>query len=148
MRYELGGIIFDPDAGPDANGIEWIISELDGWDSPELRQNLLNPTTIHGQVIGESLYGGRAMTATGWICVPNEASFWTARNTLAAATNLVSTEGTLIVRETPPKKCQVRRAGKLRMRNHDDVYVVEFEIPLIAPDPRKYALDNTVVSLA
>ena len=147
MRYTLNGLVFDPDLGPDANGFEWIINELEGWDSPEMRLQLLNPTAVHGAVIGQSLYGPRPMTASGWIGVPDEPGFWAARNILATATNLVTASADLVVHEAVPKKCRVQRADKLRMRNHPDVLVVEFAIPLIAVDPRKYALDGTVVSL-
>lgn len=147
MRYELGGIVFDPDAAPDVNGVRWVVSELDGWDSPELRQQLLDPTSVHGRVFGESLYGSRDMTMTGVADVPDEPTLWVARNALANATNLVLAGDWLVVHETPPKKCLVRRAGRVRMRNNPDVLWVEFEVPLVAADPRKYAMDDTVVSI-
>lgn len=149
MRYDLGGVRFEP-GFVGASGITWIGLRLDGWDSPELRQELVELQSQHGQQFGESRYSGRPMVLKGAADLPDEDHFWVARNQLAAATNYAGAGTPLQVFEPAAaggtKRCQIRRGGRVRMDNHEDVLFMEFEVPLIAPDPRKYADAESVVS--
>ena len=140
MRYELGGMVFEPGTY-DANGISYPVAEVEGWDSPTLRQQLIDLQSRHGAQFGMSLWGPRQMVMRGWADLPDD-NFWLARNTIMAAAALVDSATTFKVFEPSSaggtKECIVRLAAKARMRNHEDVHAVVFEIPLVAADPFKY----------
>lgn len=141
----LGTITFG-DGVPDADGAFWRLAAIDGWDSPEVRQQFHEPTGRHGLRLGSSLYGPRALLLAGSCVVPSDAAFWLAFNRLAAVTAFPATP-TLAVYETTPKSCAVVRSDRIRMKPFGPLNGFEFEVPLIAVDPRKYALSNTSTAL-
>lgn len=136
----LGGITFNPvpDAA-DLNGAYWNCDEIDGWDSPGMRQKLLDATGRHGKVAGQQLYDARALVLAGDCVTPSVAAFWASKTRLTTATNLLAATGALVVNEPTPKLAAVMRAGRVRMREYPDAAGFHFEVPLLAPDPRKYA---------
>lgn len=146
----LGTISFNGAA--DANGTRWGCTELLGWyDGPTMRQQTLALAGEHGEVLTENLYGSRHMVLRGW-AVPG-AAVTTAgiADTLNAQTDMTTADKTLYVDESPAKQVTVRRNGDVRMRLVDGAdRAVEFEIPLIATDPRKYSqtLTSTVITVA
>lgn len=143
VNVTLGGLSFNA-ATVDGNGAKWRIARIEGWDSPSVRQSLFDPTGVHGQVVAEILYGSRAIVLTGTCTTPSEAAYWLSHTALATATNSLAIPGTLVVNEPTPKQASVVRAGEVRMRPIGAYRGFEFEVPLLAPDPRKYA--TTAVS--
>lgn len=123
----------------DSNGAQWFVTELDGWDSPGLRQSFGQPTSRHGVVVLESLLDQRALTLTGICNAGCEGDMWTAYNSLIGDINNLVTPVDLIVYETTPKRIGVIRGGKIRL-HHETMLIFTFEIPLIAPDPLKYSV--------
>jgi hypothetical protein len=134
------------DGAVDANGATWNLSELDGWDSPELRATVLALAGEDRAANGPILYNARALSLKGNCVTPTDAGFWASRTKLSTATLLTTTDGTLTVAETATKKIAVRRAGRVLMRPMGGLFGFEFEVPLIAADPR--ILANTATTIA
>lgn len=130
-------IVFN-DTGVDAFGSRWLVTDLEGWDSPAMRTSMLAPTSVHGGAYGEWLYGPRSIKVGG-VCKPSgtSAAFWSAWNRLLAVTNIMSADGSLIVTEdTVSPRCKVRRSAPVRHRFHAGWF--EFEFNVIAANPFKY----------
>lgn len=140
MIFELGGITFNPEPdAADSNGVYWYVTALDGWDSPDVRQSYTNPTSRHGAVAGRSLLAGRALVLSGVVKAPTVAGMWDAVEVLDAATNnLYQTRPFKVHEGTTIKYVDVVRSGALR-KTLVGQCAFSFQIPLIAPDPLKYA---------
>lgn len=123
----------------DADGIEWYLEAVDGWDGPAVRLPVDDRAFADGAFIADGYYGARSLTVKGTALSPTpQAGLVVARTTLARVTNLLRADGTVQVLENPDKQVTVRLAGPPRMV--DDPPVVRFEVPLIAADPRKFAV--------
>lgn len=142
----LGSLTFN-DLIPDADGVVWGMRELEGWDSAELREDLADRDQAHGQHRGASYYGGRLLVARGLIRCPSLAAQRTARYKLLAATDLTDADATLTVQESPSKQAAVRRAGRPVVKTIGD-RLLDYDIPLRAVDPRKYATSVTTITIA
>lgn len=120
----------------DANGAIWHLQEIDGWDSPDLRATIHDLPGHDREALGPLLHRGRALSLRGKCQTPTDAAFWASRAKLAGATLLTSSAGELTVAETTTKKIAVNRAGRVLMKPLGGLRGFEFEVPLIAPDPR------------
>lgn len=136
---QLGSRVF----GTQANGDRHIVETVEGWwGGPEVRQSTLSPSGEHGDVITESYYRGRRITLKGKSEPGPGRTGFDAAQFLEDGSDLIAGAAYLRVNEPVsaggPKRAKVRKAGRSRM----DVRVnrAEWEIPLIAPDPRKYSL--------
>lgn len=122
----------------DADGVAWRFFTLDGWDSPDLEEHAENKTGADGAWDADNYYAGRLLTIGGLIDAPDTATRDAALTRLGQA---VPARGRLVsftVNETVPKQVSVRRSGRLQMAPVTD-RVAQFNISLLAPDPRKYA---------
>lgn len=135
-------------SGPDGDGNNWKWHELDGWDSAELSVPVLDLAGEDRQSLGPLRYRGRALSLAGACECPNLAAYWLARTKLSTTTNLTRAPGSLTVAETVPKKIDVYRAGRPLIRPFDGLVGFEFEVPLIAPDPRKLASAGSSIAAA
>ena len=138
LRVDIGNTITTNYEVADANGALWYTTDLEGWDSPTMRQSIANPTNRHGGIISESLFGVRSLVVKGICKAPSEAAFWISYNRLLSVLANVNVDISLIVYETTPKFVSVRRADNIRIR-FIGVGSFEFEIPLVAVDPLKYS---------
>jgi hypothetical protein len=145
VAVTLGGITFGSDT-PDLNSAVWSVEEIEGWDSPDLREELLDLPGQDRQAIGPLYYKARALVLRGACRTPTDASFWASRTRLQTATLLTTAAGTLTVAETTTKKLEVYRAGRLRMRPYKNLRGFVFEVPLTAPDPRILANSPTSIT--
>lgn len=132
----------------DANGAIWHLSEIDGWDSPDLRATIFDLPGHDREALGPLLHRGRALSLRGKCQTPTDAAFWASRAKLASATLLTSTSGTLTVAETTTKKIAVNRAGRVLMKPLGGLRGFEFEVSLIAPDPRILANTGSSITAA
>lgn len=133
---ELNGIIFNNNIA-DANGFKWWLTEIDGWDSPPVNLQLQDQLPADGAAYTGGNYGSRAITLKGMARGSSGADSYNAMNDLNDRTNLVRGSTQLLVREPNiPKYTQVFRAGANRLTIHPGQ--IDFEIPLTAPDPRKF----------
>ncbi len=141
----LGALTLNDDPA-DANGAMWDVVALEGWDSPELRSSILALPGEDRQAIGPLRYNARALSIVGECVVPTEAAYWLSKTKIMTATELTRAPGTLTVTETTTKKIEVYRIGRVLWRPVHSLRRADFEIPLIAPDPR--ILANTATTLA
>lgn len=133
LRVDLGPI---PLGGVDSAGVAWRLQELQGWDSPEIRSEVQQREADHGAWAAPVYLGERPLTAAGVIDAPDRASLEDAMERLRVANSLTDT--LLVVWESTPKQCQVRRSGKLVMQYVGD-RLATYSLMVTAADPRRYA---------
>lgn len=143
ITYQLGALLLH---GVDADGVEWC-ANLEGWDSPDVRAATADRPFDDGLLLGDFFYGGRALKLAGGFEAPDEATWQAAWNRLASAADLLRVDGLLLVNESPAKQAAVRKDGRLLARRVG--LGCEFDLALLAADPRKYAqaLDSETVGL-
>lgn len=130
--------------GVDGLGIKWWWTELAGWwDGPDEDTDWLQRTGSSGVIKGTSTYGGRAIVVKGvaeMMTKPYATLYPQAADKLATTTDLVEGgSGLMVVQEAvAPKQAAVYRARAPRTRPHVSMRYMEFEVPLLAPDHRKY----------
>lgn len=141
----LGALTLGDDPA-DANGAYWDLNAVEGWDSPELRVSMLELPGEDREAIGPLRYRRRALSLVGRCIVPTVAALWLSKTKLMEATNLTRAAGTLTLTETTTKKIAVYRGGRVMWKPLPSLGAFDFEVPLIAPDPR--ILANTATTLA
>lgn len=131
----------------DSNGVVWTVERIDGWwDSAPVRvsRREVPPT---GEITTAVRENGRALvvwlgassgdpsTALGALC-------FTAMDSIDAF--WPSTHLFLMIVEDPvlTLKARVRRVGQINKRILGDLAAVQVQIPLLAPDPYRYDLDD------
>ncbi|NUP23600.1 MAG: hypothetical protein HOZ81_47600 [Streptomyces sp.] len=119
----------------DSAGVAWVLQELEGWDSPEVRSELQQREADHGAWQTPVYYGERPLTLAGTIVAPDGAALEDAMGRLRAAVSITDT--VLTVAEAIPKCATVRRSGKLLSRYVTDT-VATYSALVTAADPRRY----------
>lgn len=137
IRIDLGSIQFNTDVA-DGNGIKWYVTEIDGWDAPDVSNTLAQATQRHGGIPVSGLFQARSVIIRGVFKAPGETTFWTAFDALNTAISNLFTATNMLVQETVLKRLGVIRGGRVRIRFNGAGSGV-FEIPLLAPDPFKYS---------
>ena len=125
----------------DGDGVEWRYTGLPGWDSADLGETAEARMGADGMWDTSNTYGGRIVTVDGQIKAPTAALLDVAMDRLEGAVPARGRLVTLTVRESTPKQIGARRSGRLMCDKLTDV-VAEFSIGLLAPDPRKYQVDQ------
>ena len=120
----------------DYDGVAWVLQELEGWDSAEVRAELRQRQADHGAWPAPVYLGERPVTLAGKILAPDLEQLDAAVEQLLAAAALTDTP--LIVFETVPKQATVRRSGKPLVRYVTD-QVAEWSVLVTAADPRRYS---------
>jgi hypothetical protein len=134
-------------AQADPQGVEWWCGELDGWDFPDVDVSPLPRMGRHGVWIPPSWFRACSITMRGTFVAPDLASADIAVEQLAAAAALTSSPGVLRVYEHNAAQRAVRLGGRVRLdRSLAEGRHVNFEITLIAADPRRYALAEQSVT--
>lgn len=146
MRIDLGDQSFNTGV-PDVNGAIHMVTGMEGWDSPTMRQSTAAPTGQHGTVLTESLLEQRSVVLAGVVKAPSESVFWLAYNGLLGLSNNLVFPKRLTVHESSPKFVEVIRGGQPRQA-FIGVGSFSFEIPLLAVDPLKYTVTPKVVPVA
>jgi hypothetical protein len=142
---DLGALRFNQE--PDPSGVEWWLSDLVGWDSPTLRDDLEDRALAHGASRGRSFYGVRELTVSGTLVSNNgPAALQVALDVLAYETDLTDQDALLVVHEDPVKQMAVRRSGMPRQNWLSDS-AAQFELDLTAADPRKYSAAERTLTL-
>lgn len=145
----FGGLNMDGSA--DAYGVEWCVTELEGWwETPPLEQVLQQPTGLDEALVAASTLSGRPLVLRGTAhftnCQGREAVV-AARDRLAALLWPLLSPKLLTVSEGGVvRQSSVLPAGQQRVA-HGGRSGVIFEVPLIAQDPRKYDVVQQVKSL-
>lgn len=125
--------------GVDANGAVWTVTGETGWSStPTVRLADTPRSFAHGDWDATSWFDGRQIELTGIVSAPSAnalvASLDDLRGILADTTELVP----LVVDEpTGSRQTMVRAAADLKISRVTPT-LAEFDISLLAPDPRIY----------
>jgi hypothetical protein len=153
----LGNAIFN---AYDRNGVAWVLTDMEGWwDIPDVTlPDDPRPFEHDGSYYTPGRYMPRVITLSGTLIPPsgiqqglplgdpatNYASW--ARQALGSAMDLVRKGATLQVDEEVPKQALVQLAARPSFRNSKINGAFDFQIPLKAGDPRKYAQTLTTIS--
>lgn len=128
-----------PLGGVDGNGIAWLLNKVEGWDGPDVQGGGVIPKSgDHGAWASPQYYAARNLTLTITASAPGQALRDLARGLLQEAIP-VSDLAVFSYDEPVPKQAQVRRSGKIS-ETYPTLTDVQFTCGLVAPDPRKYAV--------
>jgi hypothetical protein len=133
-----------PFGATDGEGVEWRYTGLPGWDSPDVAESAENRTGADGMWDALNYAGGRIVTIDGHMKAPTVAALDAAMDRLAGAVPIRGRLITLTVEESTPKQISARRTGRLMTNKLTDV-VAEYSVALLAPDARKYQVDQQTV---
>lgn len=128
---------------------EWWVTSLDGWyGTPDLRLTGVDRPQDHGQVDGPSYLAARVITITGVAIAPDRPTAMNARDIITSLCWDPTQLYTLQVAEPgrPTKRCDVR-LNTATKATYDAELTFDWSMQLKAPDPRKYADTETVVTL-
>lgn len=139
------------DGTPDALGVIWCVTDLEGWwDTPPLEQVLEQPTGLDEGVVSASTLDARPLVLRGTAdhsrCRDRLAVVAT-RDRLASLTwPLLAQKPLTVSEEGVVRQTSVLPAGEQRV-SHAGRGALLFEVPLVAQDPRKYGADVKMATL-
>lgn len=138
-QMSLGSILFNTGV-TDANGVGWLVNQLDGWDYPTLRESNTGRSHDDGIYNDPGYYGQRLLVAHGYFFSRSALALMAAREQLHSSMNVTRTLTPFVINETPPKMCMVRQTSGSKDAPVQDAggAVFQFQLQLLAPDPRKY----------
>jgi hypothetical protein len=136
----------------DANGVAWrCAGPPAGWDSPPSVGSVVQRSADHGGWPAPQYYGPRVLTLLCSAEAPTQALRDQARAQLQQIMPTGTSSGdlaTFVLGEPVPKQVQVRRNGGASIpETCPTLTSVDFSIPMVAPDPRKYATQQQQASV-
>ncbi|MFG2826119.1 phage distal tail protein [Streptomyces sp. NPDC048434] len=135
LRADLGTI---PLGGVDGSGVAWSLQSMEGWDGSESRSEMQQREGDHGAWQGPVYLGERPITLAGTITAPDRGVLDDAMERIRAAAALTPT--LLVVQESRPKQCVVKRSGKPLIQYTTD-RIASYSVMVTAEDPRRYSTD-------
>ncbi len=137
MKVSLDGRILDRYT-PDAGGDRHIVQGIDGWwDGPDISLEPFDLPGQHGVGVAAGMLRGRTIILHGVsIPAPGRTGFQ-AQAHIAKAADIFRRLAVLRVVE-PHRTSRVEVVRPDRVRVDARAEIVDWEIPLLAPDPRKY----------
>lgn len=147
MPVAVAGILMDDE--PDASGIRWRISGLDGWDSAPIRAEDGDLTGQHGGYGTSRLFGARPVVLTGRAHCPDFATACRVRDIVASSMPAVNSSTQLIVHEPAPKWVSVKTDREPLADWPVDAapFRVSWRLSLVAHYPFKRALDPHLITI-
>lgn len=135
-EVRLAGLTFN--SGPDGDGDEFIISDVDGWDGGGAQLVSVERPLSAGAVLVRGRKAARTLTVSGWVIASGAAHLGRARQKLETAFDgIITADGTLAVdQDNGTRTLTVRLATALRTRSAGDI-AVTFEADLLAVNPTK-----------
>lgn len=135
-EVRLAGLTFN--SGPDSDGDEFWIIDVDGWDSAGVEQVMVERPISDGAVLVRARRSARALIVSGEVIASTRAHLGRARHKLETAFDgIITSDGTFAVdQDDGTFTLTVRLAQRLRTRSDGD-FAVSFEADLIAADPVK-----------
>lgn len=125
----------------DENRVAWRVTNLDGWDSPDLPEDAQDRPGSDGLWDATNYYGGRQITVEGLVEAPDTAALQAAKKLLMAAVPARGRMVTFTVNEPDPTQVTCRRSGRLMFDYLTDM-LGQFSMTLLAPDPRRYSIND------
>jgi hypothetical protein len=134
-EVRLAGLTFND--GPDGDGDEFIVSDVEGWDGAGVELVTVERPLSDGAVIVRGRRASRTLTVSGWV-VSAAGNLGRARGKLEDAFDgIITSDGTLAVdQDDGTLTLTVRLAQQLRTRSAGDL-AITFEADLIAVTPAK-----------
>lgn len=153
VGYWTGGLLY-PAAGidlefgeTDDNGVTWLLHKVTGWDGPPVQGGGVIPRSgDHGGWASPQYFAPRLPILTCTAMAPTQ---WHRDAARALLSHAVPVSDLAVFRYDEPisKVAQVRRTDRIT-ETYPDLASVQFTVPLIAPDPRKYATQGKTVTFA
>ena len=129
-----------PFGGVDANGVAWILLSVTGWDGPPTVGQIVQRSADHGGWPSAQYYGPRLITLDVLISAPDQASRDVAKQQLIQACPVCDLATFTYNEGDCSKLAYVRQNGSANIQFKSSTLAdMEATIPLVAPDPRKYA---------
>ncbi len=130
----------------DIDGTEWHVGNLTGWDdTPEVVSQKTQRVSTHGVHLGPQTFGARTLTLDGWIVARTTTLRQTALQQLHRS---LPVNGLAVIRvsDPPERYVQARLDGPLKATRIGRC-CYSIQIPLVAPDPRKYGFNPDPVEI-
>lgn len=122
----------------DDDGVDWVVHQDQGWFEPvEERLFDSDKPADHGTYSAPNLDSSRVITLTGYAKAPDLITADRARNRFSALCKRGHLFQLLVEEPVVDKTAQVKRAGG-NVRNTRP-HQFDFQLILVAPDPRKYS---------
>jgi hypothetical protein len=137
----LGDFIFNT---IDDYGVVWVITDIDGWwEPPEADMPDIQRGFGDGSYDVQGRYTARSLSLRGVFLTPDPSMVEAARDRLTSAANLVYNGAWLLAGSNPIRSSFVRLSGGVSVATVNPRGRTEFEIPLRAADPIKYAWNDS-----
>lgn len=135
-EVRLAGLTFN--SGPDGDGDEFIVSDVEGWDGGGVELVVVERPLSAGAVLVRGRQGSRTLTISGWVVASDSTHLGRARRKLEVAFDgIITADGTLAVdQDDDTYALTVRLAQALRTRTAGSM-AVSFEADLVAVAPAK-----------
>jgi hypothetical protein len=137
----LGDFIFNT---IDDYGVVWVVTDIDGWwappkpDMPDIPRGFGD-----GSYDVQGRYTARTLNLKGSFLTPDPSMVEAARDRLTQATDLVYRGTWLLAGADPIRASFVRLEGDVKIQTVNPRGRTDFEISLRAPDPIKYAWNDS-----
>jgi hypothetical protein len=134
-EVRLAGLTFN--SGPDGDGDEFIVSDVEGWDGAGVELITVERPLSDGAIVVLGRQTARTLVVSGWVVAVPENMGRARRKLAAAMASIVATDGTLAVdEEDGTYALTVRLQQGLRTKQAGPV-AITFEATLLAVDPAK-----------
>lgn len=144
VSYLLGSLLVLHDH-VDAMGVRWGIDYIDGLDGLDDTGEVEQNPGDHGGWATPAFYRPRELEVIGWLVSPAWAFTSTAINQLKSAVPIQSlTDLVVSIPGEPDRLYRVKQSGKPLFKREGRH--CNYSLSLVAPDPRSYSVDATVVS--
>lgn len=142
--YTGGVAVFNDQSDPDYVG---MLTEVTGFDSPEVRENSDDLVQMDGGIHGDFYYGRRPITLSGMLLNPASAAQRNERSDkLSQATDAMRADA--ILYWTPSggaeRFLKLRRHQPLRI---EGAWQKTFQVALVAEDPRIYSAEEYLADI-
>lgn len=135
-EVRLGGLTFN--SGPDSDGDEFIISDVDGWDGSGVELVTVDKPLSAGAVLVRGRKAARPLTLTGWVVAASTAHLGRARRKLEVAFDgIIAADGTLAVDQDDDTWALTVRVAQPLTTRSAGAAAVQFIAALLAVDPAK-----------
>ncbi|GLY81832.1 phage distal tail protein [Actinoallomurus iriomotensis] len=126
--------------------VHWRVTDISGWAAATLDEGAENIVGEDGAFDAENYYGARTVGLKGQIRAPDRAALEAARDRLM---QVLPPRRLVKVRldEAVPKFVMARRTGEPLVDLVTDT-LAEYDVTVLAPDPRKYADDGLFAQMS
>lgn len=127
----------------DDYGVVWVVTDIEGWWTPPAAEMPDIPRGFgDGSYDVQGRYAARSFVIKGVFLTPDPSMVEAARERLTAAADLVYRGTWFLVGSNPIRASFVRLSDGVKIQTVNPRGRTEFEIPLRAPDPIKYAWND------